>query len=219
MLASTVPALESRLASSPTRSNCYPAMRTIESEPDLVATAPATADLPGCPSPPGCARLGGLADLAREQLIRRDQRERRPRRDDAARCRGPGDCDVSGRARGTTRHQQRAQQEPSPPTVARVSHQRRRRSNDHPVHRKRVSAATQPACPCSSTSRCMCRYDTVPAITPSIAMHRIVVRLIHRSGCGSQRSSQRQLTSDGGHVRKRPVPPRTRTLSPKRALA
>lgn len=44
-----------------------------------------------------------------------------------------------------------------------------------------VSAATQPGWPCSSTSRCMCRYDTVPAISASKPTHPIVVRLIHQS--------------------------------------
>jgi hypothetical protein len=44
-----------------------------------------------------------------------------------------------------------------------------------------VSAATHPGCPCSSTSRCMCRYDTVPAIRASNPTHPIVVRRIHRS--------------------------------------
>jgi hypothetical protein len=31
-----------------------------------------------------------------------------------------------------------------------------------------VSAATYPGWPCSSTSRCICRYDTVPAISASM---------------------------------------------------
>jgi len=44
-----------------------------------------------------------------------------------------------------------------------------------------VSAATQPGCPCSSTSSCMCRYETVPAISASNPTQPIVVRRIHRS--------------------------------------
>jgi hypothetical protein len=45
-----------------------------------------------------------------------------------------------------------------------------------------VSAATHSGWPCSTTSRCMCRKETVPAISASIPTHPIMIRRIHRSG-------------------------------------
>jgi len=44
-----------------------------------------------------------------------------------------------------------------------------------------VSAATHLGWPCNATRACMCRYDTVPAISASNVTHQILVRLIHRS--------------------------------------
>src|ERR1017187_10977101 len=38
-----------------------------------------------------------------------------------------------------------------------------------------VSAATHPGCPCSSTSMCICKYETVAAISASSATQPVVV--------------------------------------------
>jgi len=145
------------------------------------APAPAADDLPACPRRPGVPRLGGPADLAHQQLIRCNQRERRPRCDDATSCRWLGDRDIGSQARRAARHQQSPRQEPARPPLRESASSVVDAATIIPSTDSGVSAATQPGCPCSSTSRCMCRYETVPAISASIPRHPDVVRLIHQS--------------------------------------
>jgi hypothetical protein len=49
-----------------------------------------------------------------------------------------------------------------------------------------------PGRPYSSTSKCMCRYETVPAIAASTATHPMVVRRIHSSARAVMLRSQRE---------------------------
>jgi hypothetical protein len=63
-----------------------------------------------------------------------------------------------------------------------------------------VSAATQPGCPCRATSLCMCRWDTVPAISASSTTHPVVVRLIQLSARRVTAAPEDLPTRDDEHV-------------------
>jgi hypothetical protein len=102
----------------------------------------------------GC---GASAYLAHQQLIGRDERERRPRSDHPSRSRRLGDRDVGGQARHAAAASSAHGKIPPRPPERESASSVVEAATIIPSTDNGVSAATQPGCPCNSTSRCMCR--------------------------------------------------------------
>jgi hypothetical protein len=126
----------------------------------------------------GC---GATTYLAHQHLVSRDERERRPRGDHPACCRRLGGSDVRREARHAPDCEQGPRQNPA------AAHQSAgrpvgwlalRRSSRPPA----AASALPPTPAARSTNRCICRKETVPAISSSSATLPVVIHRIHRPG-------------------------------------